>query len=96
MPSVLYAGPEGKRLTRKAPPRRVILSVTTELFEYELQLGLPASGPPGASLFLSDPEVKEEFIRGRHSVVVAGTHGKTTTTSLVAWVLDRAGLNPVS
>jgi UDP-N-acetylmuramate: L-alanyl-gamma-D-glutamyl-meso-diaminopimelate ligase len=38
--------------------------------------------------------VKEEFVRGRHSVVVAGTHGKTTTTSLVAWVLDRAGLNP--
>jgi UDP-N-acetylmuramate: L-alanyl-gamma-D-glutamyl-meso-diaminopimelate ligase len=38
--------------------------------------------------------VKENFIRGRHSVVVAGTHGKTTTTSLMAWVMDRAGENP--
>ncbi|MBX6363308.1 MAG: UDP-N-acetylmuramate:L-alanyl-gamma-D-glutamyl-meso-diaminopimelate ligase [Gemmatimonadetes bacterium] len=38
--------------------------------------------------------VKEEFIRGRHSLAVAGTHGKTTTTSLLAWVLDCAGLNP--
>ncbi len=38
--------------------------------------------------------VKEEFIRGRRSLVVAGTHGKTTTTSIAAWVLDQGGLNP--
>ena len=38
--------------------------------------------------------VKEEFIRGRRSLVVAGTHGKTTTTSLAAWVIDQAGLDP--
>jgi UDP-N-acetylmuramate: L-alanyl-gamma-D-glutamyl-meso-diaminopimelate ligase len=38
--------------------------------------------------------IKEEFIRGKHSVVIAGTHGKTTTTSLVAWALDQAGLDP--
>ena len=38
--------------------------------------------------------IKEELIRGRHSVVVAGTHGKTTTTSILAWALDRAGLAP--
>ena len=38
--------------------------------------------------------IKEELLRGRHSVVVAGTHGKTTTTTLVSWVLDSAGLNP--
>lgn len=38
--------------------------------------------------------IKEEFIRGRHSLAVAGTHGKTTTTSLLAWVLESAGLNP--
>jgi UDP-N-acetylmuramate: L-alanyl-gamma-D-glutamyl-meso-diaminopimelate ligase len=38
--------------------------------------------------------IKEEFIRGHHSVAVAGTHGKTTTTSLVAWVLEVAGFNP--
>lgn len=38
--------------------------------------------------------LREAFIRGRHSVVVAGTHGKTTTTSLVAWILTHAGLEP--
>jgi UDP-N-acetylmuramate: L-alanyl-gamma-D-glutamyl-meso-diaminopimelate ligase len=38
--------------------------------------------------------VKEEFIRGRRSLVVAGTHGKTTTTSIATWVLERGGLNP--
>lgn len=46
-------------------------------------------------LYRSLPEVvKEEFIRGRHSLVVAGTHGKTTTASLAAWVIDQGGLDP--
>ena len=36
----------------------------------------------------------EEFIRGRTSLVVAGTHGKTTTTSLLAHVLHQAGKDP--
>ena len=46
-------------------------------------------------LYRSQAEVvKEEFIRGRHSLVVAGTHGKTTTTSIAAWVVDQCGLNP--
>ena len=36
----------------------------------------------------------EEFLRPRTSMVVAGTHGKTTTTSLLAFLLDRAGLEP--
>src|SRR5437660_2595035 len=46
-------------------------------------------------LYRSLPEVlKEEFIRGRRSLVIAGTHGKTTTTSLAAWIIDQAGLNP--
>src|SRR5215204_4420639 len=40
-------------------------------------------------LYRSQAEVvKEEFIRGRHSLAVAGTHGKTTTTSIAAWVMD--------
>jgi UDP-N-acetylmuramate: L-alanyl-gamma-D-glutamyl-meso-diaminopimelate ligase len=46
-------------------------------------------------LYHSLPEVlKKEFIRGRRSLVIAGTHGKTTTTSLAAWIIDHAGLNP--
>jgi UDP-N-acetylmuramate: L-alanyl-gamma-D-glutamyl-meso-diaminopimelate ligase len=36
----------------------------------------------------------EEFLRPRRSLVVAGTHGKTTTTSLLAFVLHQAGLDP--
>lgn len=38
--------------------------------------------------------VKENFIRGHHSIVVAGTHGKTTTTSLMAWAMEKAQAHP--
>ena len=38
--------------------------------------------------------VKELFIRGRQSIVVAGTHGKTTTTAMLAWILEVAGRKP--
>jgi UDP-N-acetylmuramate: L-alanyl-gamma-D-glutamyl-meso-diaminopimelate ligase len=41
------------------------------------------------------PELlKEFFMRGKRSIVVAGTHGKTTTTSLLTWVFEQSGLNP--
>jgi UDP-N-acetylmuramate: L-alanyl-gamma-D-glutamyl-meso-diaminopimelate ligase len=38
--------------------------------------------------------LKEEFLAGRESLVVAGTHGKTTTTSMLAWIYEAAGLAP--
>jgi UDP-N-acetylmuramate: L-alanyl-gamma-D-glutamyl-meso-diaminopimelate ligase len=38
--------------------------------------------------------VKAEFIRGKRSLVVAGTHGKTTTTSIATWLAEVGGLNP--
>ncbi len=38
--------------------------------------------------------VKREFIRGRKSLVVAGTHGKTTTTSIATWIAEVGGLDP--
>jgi UDP-N-acetylmuramate: L-alanyl-gamma-D-glutamyl-meso-diaminopimelate ligase len=38
--------------------------------------------------------VKEEFLRSRRVLAVAGTHGKTTTTSILAWILESAGLRP--
>ncbi len=45
--------------------------------------------------YASMPDViRENFIRGRHSSVVAGTHGKTTTTSLLAWVMECGGFDP--
>ena len=41
------------------------------------------------------PELlKHQFLRGKHSLVVCGTHGKTTTASLLAWLLEHNGLNP--
>jgi UDP-N-acetylmuramate: L-alanyl-gamma-D-glutamyl-meso-diaminopimelate ligase len=44
---------------------------------------------------ISLPElVHQEFLRGRHSLVIAGTHGKTTTTSMTAWIFESAGRNP--
>src|SRR5205085_7916220 len=45
--------------------------------------------------YLSLPEtLKLFFLRGRHNLVVTGTHGKTTTTSLLTWVLREAGMDP--
>lgn len=45
--------------------------------------------------FCSLPELlREFFIRGKRCIVVAGTHGKTTTSSLLTWVFEHAGLNP--
>ena len=45
--------------------------------------------------YCSLPELlKYFFLRGKRSLVVTGTHGKTTTTSLLTWVFEHAGLNP--
>ncbi len=46
-------------------------------------------------IYRSLPEVlKEWFIQGKCSLVVTGTHGKTTTASLLAWILQQAGRDP--
>ncbi|RUR18907.1 UDP-N-acetylmuramate:L-alanyl-gamma-D-glutamyl-meso-diaminopimelate ligase [Legionella sp. km535] len=45
--------------------------------------------------YTSGPQWLAENILSRYQVIaVAGTHGKTTTTSMIAWILDKAGLNP--
>ena len=45
--------------------------------------------------YRSLPEMlEEEFLPGRHSIVVSGTHGKTTTTAMLAWIFHVAGKNP--
>jgi UDP-N-acetylmuramate: L-alanyl-gamma-D-glutamyl-meso-diaminopimelate ligase len=45
--------------------------------------------------YLSLPEtLKTYFLRGTHNLVVTGTHGKTTTTSLLAWIFEYAGRKP--
>ncbi len=54
--------------------------------EYVLNEGIPyTSGPAWLA---------QHVLQGRHVVGVAGTHGKTTTTTMVAWILDQAGLAP--
>ena len=51
-----------------------------------LDAGLPyTSGPQWLA---------EHVLQGRHVLAVAGTHGKTTTTSMLAWILEHAGLQP--
>ena len=45
--------------------------------------------------YASMPEaLRELFLRGRETIVVAGTHGKTTVTSLLAWIFQSAGQDP--
>ena len=49
----------------------------------------------GGHRFTSGPQwVGEHVLPGRTVLAVAGTHGKTTTTSLLAWILERAGRSP--
>jgi UDP-N-acetylmuramate: L-alanyl-gamma-D-glutamyl-meso-diaminopimelate ligase len=45
--------------------------------------------------FCSLPQIlHDEFLRGKEVIVVAGTHGKTTTTSMLSWIFHSAGLEP--
>ncbi|MBI2801461.1 MAG: UDP-N-acetylmuramate:L-alanyl-gamma-D-glutamyl-meso-diaminopimelate ligase [Gammaproteobacteria bacterium] len=62
------------------------LSRGNPVVEYVLNEGL---------LYCSGPAwVAIHVLRDKHVLAVAGTHGKTTTTSLLAWLLECAGLNP--
>ncbi|KQU67215.1 MULTISPECIES: UDP-N-acetylmuramate:L-alanyl-gamma-D-glutamyl-meso-diaminopimelate ligase [unclassified Rhizobacter] len=63
-----------------------VVSRGNELMEAILDAGLPyTSGPQWLA---------ENVLQGRHVLAVAGTHGKTSTTSMLAWVLEQAGLKP--
>jgi UDP-N-acetylmuramate: L-alanyl-gamma-D-glutamyl-meso-diaminopimelate ligase len=45
--------------------------------------------------YTSGPQwLAEHILQGRHVLAIAGTHGKTTTTSMLAWILEAAGLQP--
>ena len=45
--------------------------------------------------YVSGPQwLSEHVLTGKHVLAVAGTHGKTTTSSMLAWILDKAGRNP--
>ena len=63
-----------------------VVSRGNELMEAILDAGLPyTSGPQWLA---------ENVLQGRHVLAVAGTHGKTSTTSMLTWVLEQAGLKP--
>jgi len=71
----------------KPAPDLVIIGNTlgrgNACIEYILNQGLP---------FTSGPQwLSENFLNDRYVLAVAGTHGKTTTTSMLAWLLDQAG-----
>ena len=74
---------------RPSPDVVVVGNVMTRgqpVVEALLESGLPyASGPEWLA---------REVLKDRHVLAVAGTHGKTTTSSLLAWILEHAGLNP--
>jgi len=72
-----------------APDVVVVGNVVTRgnpAMEYVLNAGLP---------YVSGPQwLAENVLHTRHVLAVAGTRGKTTTTSLLAWILEHAGLKP--
>ncbi|QDF95988.1 UDP-N-acetylmuramate:L-alanyl-gamma-D-glutamyl-meso-diaminopimelate ligase [Azoarcus sp. DD4] len=88
---------QGIRLTEGFDPAQIDLapdvfvvgnaiSRGNPLLETLLDRGLP---------YVSGPQwLAEHVLAGRWVLAVAGTHGKTTTTSLLAWILEDAGLNP--
>ena len=63
-----------------------VVSRGNPLMEAILEQGLPyTSGPQWLG---------ENILQGQHVLAVAGTHGKTTTSSMLAWILEQAGLEP--
>jgi len=74
---------------RLAPDLFVVGNVVTRgnpLIEAVLDAG---------AAYTSGPQwLADHVLQGRHVLAVAGTHGKTTTTAMLAWMLERAGLQP--
>jgi UDP-N-acetylmuramate: L-alanyl-gamma-D-glutamyl-meso-diaminopimelate ligase len=72
-----------------APDAWVVGNVVTRgnpLMEAILEAGAP---------YVSGPQwLRDHVLRGRHVLAVAGTHGKTSTASMLAWILEHAGLQP--
>ena len=84
----LIEGFEPSQLTLK-PDLFIVgnaLSRGNPLIEAILEAGLP---------YISGPQwLGQEILQGQHVLAVAGTHGKTTTSSMLAWILQQAGLEP--
>ena len=71
-------------------PDLVVIGNALSRGNVELELVLDQRIP-----FCSLPQLlHDEFLVGKEVLVVAGTHGKTTTTSMLAWIFESAGLHP--
>lgn len=84
----LFQGYDAAQL--KSKPNQIIVgNVMTrghDVIEHMLQTQSP---------LISGPQwLKENLLSSRWVLAVAGTHGKTTTSSMLAWILEYAGLNP--
>ena len=85
----VYKGFNAENIVRDAPGTVVIgnaVSRGNSEVEYVLDAGIRYASMAET--------VKDLFIRGKRSIVVAGTHGKTTTTAMMSWVLESAGRRP--
>ncbi len=85
----LREGYDPGQLAEFQPDRVVVGNVMSRgrpIIEELLNRDLPYTSGPA---WLAD-----YVLRGRHVLAVAGTHGKTSTSSLLAWILERAGLEP--
>lgn len=86
----IMEGYKSENLTLAGKPDLVIVGNVISR-QYEEAQALLASDIPFTSL----PQAMGQIvIDQRHSIVVSGTHGKTTTTSLISWVTDQLGLQP--
>jgi UDP-N-acetylmuramate: L-alanyl-gamma-D-glutamyl-meso-diaminopimelate ligase len=84
------AGYDAVHVEGVAPPDLVVIGNAIRSSNPEAQaverLGLARASMSGA--------LRDRFLTGRRPLVVAGTHGKTTTSAMCAWLLQRAGLEP--
>ena len=86
----LISGFGAEQLALK-PDVFVIGNVVTRGERFPLMEAILDAGLP----YVSGPQwLAEHVLQGRHVLAVAGTHGKTTTTSMLAWILEHAGKQP--
>jgi UDP-N-acetylmuramate--alanine ligase len=87
--AVVSVGHHAEQLTADGPPDAVVVSTAIPERNPELaearRLGIPV---------LARAQVLAALMSGARGIAVAGTHGKTTTTSMASVILERAGLDP--
>src|SRR5437588_7528797 len=96
-PMSIFLGERGIKLHQGYAKENIPAKADVVVIENAMKRGNPeVEAVLNRKLFyLSLPEVlKNHFLRGRHNLVVTGTHGKTTTTALLAWIMTSAGHRP--